>query len=335
LTSENLVHVVDSHTGGEGTRLFLGQVPELVGSNMVERKKYFQTNFDYLRRTLTLEPRYFRGIAAFLVPPSDPKADYGVIFGDFRGYADMCVHGTIGLVTTLFQLGLLKNPINTIVFDTAAGLVQAKANLVDGRIMSVSVNNVPATYLGNIPLEEDGHFREVSAEIAFGGNTFAYVNARDMGLKVAPKNLTKLLKTGNDLLSKIRSAKGIYSKMKTRNKPGSILGVSIYEDLEPGERKKQARNIMIADNGLFDRSPCGTGTCGRMALLHARGKLSVKEEFVNHSIIGSKFIGRIVGLTKVGGVDAIEPEITGTAYLTGIADIIISKNDKFRHGFSI
>ncbi len=335
MTSENLLHVVDSHTGGEGTRLFLGEVPQLIGRNMVERKKYFQSNYDYFRTTLTLEPRYFPGIAAFLVPPSEPKADYGVIFGDYRGYADMCVHGTIGIVTTLFELGLLRNPKNTIIFDTPAGLVRAKANLVDGKIRSVSVTNVPAMYLGNIALDEDGTFGGVNAEIAFGGNTFAYVNARDTGLKVIPKNLSSLLKMGNDLLSKLRKMKSISSEPKTTRKIPTILGISLYEDLDTGAQKRQARNIMIADNGLFDRSPCGTGTCGRMALLYAKGKLSTGEQFTNRSIIGSEFIGRIVGLTKVGRSDAIEPEITGSAHLTGIADIIISKNDRLRYGFTV
>lgn len=326
---------MDSHTGGEGTRLLLGQIPELIGRNMVKRKKYFQTNFDYLRTTLTLEPRYFPGIAAFLVPPCDSKADYGVIFGDYRGFPDMCIHGTIGIVTTLFELGLLKNPNNAITLDTPAGLVRAKANLVDGKITSVSVSNVPAMYLGNIVLEDNGSFEGVSAEVAFGGNTFAFVNATEIGLPVVPKNLTKLLKTGNDLLSKLRSAKRIDSKTKTTSKPTSILGVSLYEDLNKKAQNMRARNIMIADGGLFDRSPCGTGTCGRMALLYAKGKLSINEEFMNHSIIGSEFIGKIVGLTKVSGIDAIKPEITGTAYLTGKADLIIAEKDKFRYGFAI
>jgi proline racemase len=281
---------------------------------MVDRKKYFQKNFDHIRTTLTLEPRYFPGVVAVLVPPSNSEADYGVIFSDYRGYPDMCVHGTMGIVTSLFELGLLKDPRKPLTFDTASGLVRARANLRRGRIKSVSVSNVPSFYIEKVILPGG-----VEAEIAFGGNTYAYLES---SFKIVPENLGKLLALGKDVLQKLSASK--YRKFK-------VLGVSLYEDL--GESK--ARNIMIADEGLFDRSPCGTGTCGRMAMLFKLGKLKMNQKFFNRSIIGSEFIGRIIRRRKIGEYEAIDPEITGTAYLTGRAEMIVSEADKLGEGFSV
>lgn len=326
MIANRIFHVIDSHTGGTATRLLMEGIPDLRGKDMRERRRYLETHFDQIRTTLMQEPRGNSGVAAILIPPSTGKADYGLIFCDFRGYVDMCVHGTIGVVTTLYELGLKKSTDSKeILFDTPAGIVQARANISGEKVKSVSVRSVPSFYLGNVKLDFD-RFGKLSVDLAFGGNVYAYVNAKEINIAVTPHNLSKLLYAGRNVLAKLRNTKSPlieYSK--------KILGVSFYEDI--GD--KTARNIMIADNDLYDRSPCGTGTCGRMAALNSQGKLMQGEKFVNRSIIGSEFTGKIISSVTLNGKKGIVPEITGSAYLTGICDLIVSKGDKLSGGFMI
>ena len=323
-------HVYDSHTAGNSTRLLIEGVPELRGRNMVEKKNYFKKNFDYIRTTLMQEPRGNSGILAIIVPPSRPEADYGMVFCDYRGYVDMCIHGTIGVATTLIECGLvpknaLKKKNGAIDFDTPAGLVHTKANLSSSKtVESVAVSNVPCYLVKETTVNLSG--KKIPISIAFGGNFYAYVNVRNLGLHVVPRELDTILQTARSLLVELEKF-----TPQPRERKKKIVGVSFYEDLG----KLHARNIMIADNDLFDRSPCGTGTCGRMAVLHANGQLNDGEVFRNESIIGSEFQGLVVNKTKVMGMDAIVPEIRGSAYITGISDLIVSEGDSLGHGYTV
>ncbi len=274
------------------------------------------------------EPRGNAGILALLVPPLDPKADYGLIFCDYRGYVDMCIHGTIGVVTTLFECGLVDKEIQRrgeIKFETSAGLVSTKANFSKDRVESVSINNVTSFLLDEKALNVSG-YGEVLVSIAFGGNFYGYVNADDVGLKIEPPQLQSILSAGRVFLKELGRLKVAHPETK---KSSEIVGVCFYEDLG----KNRSRNIMIAESDLFDRSPCGTGTCGRMAILHAKGKFRVGETFRNQSILSTEFRGTILKQTKVGSIPAIVPQVTGSAYLTGISDIIVSDGDKLGRGF--
>lgn len=321
--SSKIYHVYDSHTAGMPTRVMLEGVPTLKGKTMMEKKKYLQTNFDQIRTVLTQEPRSSQAIAALLVPPCDPGADFGVIFSDFRGYVDMCIHGTIGVVTTLIELGLVSG-MKQIAFDTPAGSVRAKARVSGGRVKSVTVSNVPSIHLKDVDLDVPSVGR-IRASLAFGGNVYAYVNARELGIAVKPANLRTLLSVASKVLRELREVEVSHPSIPSMNE---ILGVSLYED-----EKSYARNIVVAENDLFDRSPCGTGTCGRMAILNHESKLKPGEKFVNRSIIGSEFIGRITREITIGGKKAVLPEVTGSAYLTGIAELVLSEGDALANGF--
>jgi proline racemase len=308
--------VIDSHTAGEVTRLLI-DTPFLKGKNIVEKSKYFRSHFDHIRKALTLEPRSIPGVLAMLVPPTDAQADYGLIFCDSHGSVDMCVHGTIGVVTCLVELGKSGGEIlkSGVTFETPAGLVRARTNSRRGKLKSVTVSNVPSYFIKKetVTLSK---FGEVEVSIAFGGNNFAYVDAKNLSLNVKPENLRKLLEVAREILQVIQGKR--------------LAGVSIYEDHD-----KFARNIMVAENDFFDRSPCGTGTCGRMAILNHESKLNPGQRFVNRSIIDSEFVGRIIGETRIRGVGAIVPEITGSAYITGISELVETEDDKLSVGFSL
>lgn len=324
-----LFHVVDSHTAGMPTRVLIERSPPLKGKDMSQKKDFFRKNFDFVRTTLMQEPRGNSGIAAILIAPSNMEADYGVIFSDFRGYVDMCIHGTIGLVTTLVELGHVdvSKARRGLVFDTPAGLVHTRATIRSGRVKSVTVRNVPSfsfkERVVDVPI-----FGKIAVSFAFGGNIYAYVNSSDLRLRLDPRKLAELLAAGRLLLKEMK--KLAISHPVNRAIKG-VAGVSIVQDFSP----RHAKNIMIAENDLFDRSPCGTGTCGRMAILNSNGKLGRGESFISESIIGSKFIGRIANITKADGYRAIVPEITGTAHLTAISDILVSKNDRLARGFLV
>jgi proline racemase len=172
-----------------------------------------------------------------------------------------------------------------------------------------------------------GTFR---ASIAFGGNFYAYVNSKDLEFKLASSNLPQILRVARELLKELREVDVVHPEISSIK---GVLGVSLFENTN----RLSARNIMIAENDLFDRSPCGTGTCGRMAVLHATGTMSASasEEFTSQSIIGTKFVGKIKEITRVGPYPAILPEITGRAYLTGIADLMVSDEDPLGTGFVV
>ena len=331
MMANRLFHVIDSHTAGNSTRLLMEGVPELPGKTMVQKKRYFQEHYDFIRTTLMQEPRGNSGVLAVLVPPPNQDSYYGLIFAVYRGYVDMCIHGTIGVATTVFECGLATEKVlrsGKISFDSSAGLVVAKLNSANGKVKSVTVNNVPSYLLDEQSLELPGLGKH-NISIAFGGNFYAYVDAKKLGLKIIPPNLSRILSTARLFLEELR-------KVKLPDTPNfekkERIGICFYEDL--GARK--SRNIMVGEYGLFDRSPCGTGTCGRMAILNAHGRLGMGEVFRNQSIIGSEFCGAIVSQSKTKlGLKAIIPEVTGSAYLTGISDFIVSEGDNLGHGFLV
>ena len=330
MKTSRIYHVYDSHTAGNSTRLLLEGVPALAGRSVRERRMDFQRNHDYIRTTLTQEPRGNSGILAVLVSPSDPNADYGVIFSDYRGYVDVCIHGTIGVVTTLVECGLVPEKIlklRAVVLETSAGLVKTRFRFSNGKVESVTVRNVPSFFLKNTQIELP-RFGKVEVSISFGGNFYAYVDAKDLKLKIEPSNLRNLLYSARSLLEELKNTRVRHPLLPDINE---IVGVSFYEDLGPN----LARNVMIAEEDLFDRSPCGTGTCGRVALLHATGRMKTGETLRNRSIIGTEFLGTISSETKVKNLRAIVPEITGSAFLTGISDLIVSEGDGLANGFMI
>jgi proline racemase len=325
--------VVDSHTAGAATRLVIKGSPRPEGRTMMEKKKHFAKEFDYVRTSLMQEPRGNSGIVAFPVAPSASGADYGLIFADFRGYVDMCIHGTIGVVTSLVECGLAcEREIERggFVFDTPAGIVKTEfATKRDGNKVSwVKLTNVPSVFLGERAIETQS-LGSVKASLAFGGNIYAYVNSKkELSLEVKPENIRQLLGAARELLA---GSKKFEIKHPTQPGINGVLGVSLYQDLG----RLKARNVMVAENDLFDRSPCGTGSCGRMAVKHAKGEIKTGEEFENRSIIDSVFYGRILESRESPSGNSILPEIRATAYITAVTNVVVSKEDPLSSGFLV
>jgi len=325
---------VDSHTMGEPTRVVIGGVKPIPGKTMAEKREYLKVHFDHIRTALMLEPRGHKDMfGSILMEPTDPQADLGIVFMDGTGYLNMCGHGTIGAVTVALEMGLLelKEPVTKVTFDTPSGLVFATAETEEGVVKNVRVENVPSfLYREDIQIDVPGIGR-IPIDIAFGGNFFALVDNAHLRLKIVPENVGKLLETGMNILRQVN--REVEVNHPTRAHLRSVDLVQIHELVDG--RKARGRNVVIFGERQVDRSPCGTGTCAKMATLFAKGKLGLEEEFVHESIIGTTFSGRLLRQTVVGDIPAVIPEIMGQAFITGIQQFVIDPADPLKYGFRV
>ncbi len=329
---ETHVRAIDTHTVGEFTRVIIDP-PHMEGKTMIERRQYLEKYEDDLRRALMFEPRGHHDMFGSIVcEPVNPEADFGVIFLDTGGYLNMCGHGTIGTTTALIEAGLVeaKEPVTEIVLEAPAGIIRVKADVKDGKVTGVTLQNVPGfLYKENIEATYKG--KKVVYDIAFGGSFFAIVDVEKyLGLKVVPENVKEITDFGMWLIDEANE------KNEIQHPELDITTVDLAECYcttdTPG---CDLRNVVIFGNRMADRSPCGTGTSAKMSLLHARGELEIGKEFVYESFIGSRFYGKLVGETKVGDFDAVIPTVRGAAYLCGYATYIIDGDDPLKYGFEV
>lgn len=323
---------IDTHTVGEFTRILFSGFPQLEGNTMIERKNFLAKNHDKYRQALMYEPRGHHDMfGAYICEPINPEADFGVIFMDTGEYLNMCGHGTIGSVTALIESGMVeaKEPYTEVVLEAPAGLIRTKAKVKNGKVINVTLTNVPAfLYKENLKTIIDG--KEISYDIAFGGSFFALVDASQIGLNVEPATIPELTKFGMELIEKVNAE-------QTMQHPNlDITSVDLAEIYCPTDTPGcDYRNVVIFGNNMADRSPCGTGTSAKLATLYARGKIGIGEDFVYESFIGSQFKGVIKETMKVGDFDAVVPMITGSAYVTGEATYVIDSDDPLKYGFIV
>jgi proline racemase len=317
--------VIDTHTAGEPTRI-VASFP-LHGETIAELSDDMRTNHDWFRRFILEEPRGHSDMfGAILCPPKRKGCDLGAFWMHNGGYLDMCGHGLIGIVTWAVQTKVIQ-PKETIFVDTPVGVVKALVRYDGRRVHSVSFQNVPAFKLRtiNITLEN----KSIPLDILFGGEFFAHVEAKELGVEIEPANKALLI----DLGMKIKKIVNAEEDVIHPDFP-HIAGVELVEFAGPPKSKDaNLQNVVVFGQGQIDRSPCGTGTCAKMALLYSRGELRVGDEFIHESILRTKFRGRILGTTTVGQYDAIVPEITGSAYITGFNRLLFDEDDPLVRGF--
>ena len=324
---------VDSHTEGMPTRVITGGIGPIPGASMLERKLHFEEQMDDLRLLLMREPRGHGAMSgAILQPPLRDDADWGVVFIEVSGCLPMCGHGTIGVATVLVETGMVevREPETVVRLDTPAGLVEARVTVDGGRARSVSLRNVPSFLLArerSVTLNG----RALTYDMAFGGNFYAILPADSAGLEVDPARADELIATGLDIMAAINGSERPVHPADER-----ISGCRHVVFTAPGEDgRRSQRSATSIHPGWLDRSPCGTGTSARLAQLHARGELGMGEEFVNRSVIGTRFAGRIVEETEVAGVPAVVPEISGRAWITGMGQYMLDPEDPFPAGFAL
>lgn len=333
MKTQKTLFTVESHTMGEPLRCIVGGIPNIKGKTMMEKKEFFRENYDYVRKALMLEPRGHKDMfGSVITAPTMPEADYGVIFMHGHGYHNMCGHGTIATSTIAIETGMVEviEPETVIHQEAPAGLVTIRAKVKDGRAEQISFENVPAFLYKEDVLVEVLGYGAVKMDIAFGGSFFAIVNYEKLGIDICPENASKLVEVGMAIIEAAnKQIEVVHPELP------DINTIDLCEIYGPAKSEgADMQNITIFD-GQIDRSPCGTGTCAKLATLYAKGKLGIGEAFTYESVINTKFVGKVIRETKVGDYPAIVPEITGSAYITGYSQFMIDEKDPVKYGFSL
>ncbi|HNW87512.1 MAG TPA: proline racemase family protein [Candidatus Limiplasma sp.] len=331
--AEKTFLVVDSHTMGEPTRIILDGFPPLEGQTMMERKQFLCQHYDHYRTALMLEPRGHKDMFGALVTrPLHPEADLGVIFMENSGYLNMCGHGSIGTATVAVETGLVKveEPYTWLTLDAPAGLVRARVRVENGRAKEVTLVNVPAfLYREGLPVPVPD-YGTVVCDIAFGGSFFALVDAAKVGLAIDNAHLPALTELGMRLMATINET------FPVRHPEMDIHGVDLVEFFSATDNPNaNMKNVVIFGDRQIDRSPCGTGTSAKLACLYRKGLIGIQQPFTYESITGSLFKGVVAGEATVGAYPAVIPEITGSAYITGVNQLILNSDDPKKYGFLV
>lgn len=308
-----MLDTVDTHTAGMPTRVLTGGLDWASrGETVREQRERFRAEHDWVREVLMQEPRGHHDMyGALRVPPADGDADFGVFYFDPHKYSNMCGHGTMGVVTALVETGQLE-PQDRYRIETPAGLVDARPRLAaDGQVTSVAVRNVESYVCGTVTVDDD-EFGRVAVEVVQSGNVLGLVDVSQFGLDVTRENVERFRRLGQRLRRTVNERGGVDDPLT--GEPATVMTMEFYQPRDGADR-----NIVISQGGLFDRSPCGTGTCAKMTLLHGRGELGLDEDYDHESVIGTRFQGRLRDSEVRDGVTVTTPEVEGSAH-------IISKN---------
>lgn len=328
------IQAVDSHTMGEPTRIITGGVPKVPGKNMAEKKAYLAEHLDNIRTTVMFEPRGHNDMfGSIILPPTTEEADLGIVFMDGGGYLNMCGHGSIGAATVAVETGMVevKEPYTEVILEAPAGLIKARVEVKNGKAKSVSIVNVNSfVYQEDLEIELP-EIGPIKLDISFGGSFFAIVNAKDLGIQVNHANSDQLKKIGIQIRDIVNET--IKVEHPEKKYINTVDLVEIYDD--PSNPAADKKNAVIFGQGQLDRSPCGTGTSAKLATLYKKGLLKENEEFVYESITGTMFKGKIIALAKVGNFEAVVPEITANAYITGFNQFVIDPEDPLQYGFCL
>jgi proline racemase len=331
-----MVTVVGCHAEGEIGNVVVDGFGDVPGSTVLDKMRYVREHEDWLRQLLLHEPRgnVVRN-ANLVVPSSNPEAQMGYIILESTEYPVMSGSNTICVATVLLETGMLPmtEPVTELTLESPAGLIRLRCECRDGKVTSVRFTNQPAfVYHLSAPIEVAG-LGTVSVDVAWGGMAFVLVDAATVGFKVSPDEARELCEVGQ----RIKSA-AVDQLDAVHPENPDFAGITLTEFTTPLERRNgvlTARNAVIVSPGRIDRSPCGTGTSARLAVLHARGEIEVGERFVHESIIGTTFESVIESLTSVGEIAAVIPSVAGQAWTTDISLIGLDKSDPFPLGYTL
>lgn len=324
---------IDGYTAGNPVRLVKTPKPILKGNSMLERRSYFQKHYDWIRKGLVFEPRGHDLMSGgFYYPPINPENDVAILFIETSGCLPMCGHGLIGIVTMLLERNFIKpKRLGLLKVETPAGLVKVYYQKEEDKVVSVKFNNVPSFLCLEGIKVNTTKLGQLTVDVAFGGNFYAIVDRQENYVDMSDYTVSELIGMGRELRSKVSESYQIRHPINL-----SIEGCShvLWTGTETIPQA-HARNAVLYGEKSIDRSPCGTGTCARMAQLYAKGKLTLNSPFVHESIIGSTFTGTILEETMIKQYRAIVPSIEGSATITGYNKIILDPKDPYVEGFQV
>ncbi|GGY11010.1 proline racemase [Litchfieldella qijiaojingensis] len=330
------LNVVDCHAAGESGKVITGGVGQVAGETMFDKRVYLETHMDDIRKMVLFEPRGAVWHNANIVLPSNnPQADMGYVILETTEYPAMSGSNTICVATVLLETGILpmQEPVTELTLESPAGLIRVRCQCRDGKVTSVRLVNQPAfCYYLDTPIEVAG-LGTVRVDIAYGGMTYAIVEAADLGFSLAPDEAHDLCAMGQ----RIKAAAVEQLAVEHPENP-AIPGITNTEFTGPLRREGDrlvARNTVVVSPGRCDRSPCGTGTSARLAVIQAKGQIKPGEIFIHESITGSRFTGEIESMTRVGPYDAVVPAIAGQAWITGLYQMGMDPTDPYQSGFTL
>ncbi len=326
------ITVIDAHTAGEPLRVIIDGYPPLEGDSILARRRHAQQRLDHLRRALMWEPRGHADMyGCLLTEPVTEEADLGVLFLHNEGYSTMCGHGIIAVTRVALETGLLPrtDPVTCVRIDTPAGLITAFGHWENGQVRRVSFENVPSYVDSLDQVVEVPGLGSVRYDLAFGGAYYAFVQAEEVGLTCEGRHAPELIAKGMAIKRAIMDSRAIRHPFE--EDMGFLYGTIFIGP--PEHDGSHSRNVCIFAEGEVDRSPTGTGVSARAAIHHARGEIATDEPLVIESIIGSTFTVRVKAATTFGPHEAIIPEVSGEAYITGRSTFCLDPDDPLRHGF--
>ena len=326
----------DYHTAGEPFRIVTGGAPVPEGSTLLERRDWVMNHADDVRKLLINEPRGHADMyGCHLVPPDDDGAAFGAIFFHKDGYSLACGHGTIALGTWAVETGRVDaspDGATDVVIDVPSGRVVARVLTQSGRAISAVFRNV-AAYVTARQVEVATRAGSVAADVSWGGAAFASVRASDLGLEVSPSDLPSLIELGREIKWALNDHPS--ARHPTDPRLSGVYGTVLWEEVEGGGDDLHQRNVTVFADGQVDRSPCGSATTARTALLAADSRIDEESVFVHHSIVGTRFVARIVERTTVHGEPAVVTEVEGSAHRTGRHEFLLDAADELGTGFQL
>ena len=323
---------IDAHTEGEPLRIIFSGYPELKGKTLLEKRTDAQNHHDELRKTLIWEPRGHADMyGAIIVEPDTIGADFGVIFIHNEGYSTGCGHAVIALTKVFVETGLISmnEPETEVKMDVRSGFIKSYAKVKNGQVTGVRFENVPS-FVQSLDTEIDvPGLGMINYDLAFGGAFYAFVDVAQLDLDCKPEYQNQLIETGMKIKHAIMDSVEMVHPLETDM--NFLYGTIFTSALK--DPNHHSRNVCIFAEGEVDRSPTGTGVSARAAILHAKGELKVGESITIESIIRSTFSVKVVATTTFGNYDAVIPEVSGNAYITGKNIFWINQEDPLKDGF--
>jgi proline racemase len=345
-----MIQAVDLHAAGEPGRVIVGGVLDVPGKTMFEKMTWLRTKGDDLRLRMLREPRgYPAANCNLILPPTRPEAQAGYVIMEQVEYPGMSGTNTMCVVTALLETGMIamREPVTDVVLESPAGLIRVNAACANGKVTSVTFRNVPAFATHLDTAIEVPHLGTVVVDVAYGGMFYVIADAERFGFRLTPDEGADITRT----TEMIKAAAAEQLPVVHPEQPG-FAGITIGQLSGPAHDPRNSRRNAVTVStgaldwtrpstwtGVIDRSPCGTGTSAKMAILHAKGRLRIGEDFRHEGILGTVFTGRLLEETTIGagaaGRTAVVPLITGTAWITGFASYVVDPEDPFPNGYTV
>jgi proline racemase len=346
MRTSRILQAVDVHAEGEPGRVIVGGVLDVPGATMYDKMVHLRSHADDLRRRMLREPRGYPALCCnVILPPTHPEADAGFVIMEQAEYPGMSGSNTICVATVLLETGMLpmREPLTELTLEAPAGLIHVQAACADGKVTRVTFRNVPAFAAYLDAVIEVPHLGPVTVDVAYGGMFYVIADAEPLGVRLVPEEGREIVRVSEMIKAAAREQLPVIHP----ENPG-FAGITIAQlsgpPLDPANHRRNVVTVSTGGfdwarpatwTGVIDRSPCGTGTCAKMAALHAKGALGLRQDFRHEGILGTVFTGRLVEETTVGPHAAVIPTLSGQAWITGLSTYTLDPGDPFPDGFTV